>query len=57
MLTTFADTQAIDTLLGLAEQYAGHGKNMASQGQSSAKGARNQDSLTTAEADLRVCFI
>lgn len=45
--------QAIDTILRLAEQYGGHGKNVAQQGQSSAKGARNQDSLQLAEADLK----
>ncbi|KAK4505696.1 hypothetical protein PRZ48_003661 [Zasmidium cellare] len=46
--------QAIDTLLRLAEEYTGHTKNVASQSQGAVKGARNQDSLTTAEADLRV---
>ena len=55
VLIDSVDQQAIDTLLRLAEEYAGHGKNMAQQGQGSVKGARNQDSLGVAEADLRVC--
>ncbi|KAF2161296.1 hypothetical protein M409DRAFT_28335 [Zasmidium cellare ATCC 36951] len=46
--------QAIETLLRLAEEYTGHTKNVASQSQGAVKGARNQDSLSTAEADLRI---
>ncbi|KAF2216399.1 hypothetical protein CERZMDRAFT_119900 [Cercospora zeae-maydis SCOH1-5] len=45
--------QAIDTLLRLAEEYTGHTKDVAAQSQGAVKGAHNQDSLTTAEADLR----
>ncbi|KAF7194482.1 hypothetical protein HII31_04287 [Pseudocercospora fuligena] len=45
--------QAIDTLLRLAEEYTGHSKNIAAQSQGAVKGAHSQDSLTTAEADLR----
>ena len=48
------DQQAIETLLRLAEEYAGHGKNFGQQGQESAKGAHDQDGLKKAEADLRV---
>lgn len=48
------DQRAIDTLLRLTEEYARHGKGLAGQGQDSAKGARDQDSLKTAEADLKV---
>ena len=40
----------------LAEEYGGHGKTLASQGQASAKGAHDQDSLKSAETDLRVCL-
>ncbi|ORY17119.1 hypothetical protein BCR34DRAFT_583883 [Clohesyomyces aquaticus] len=45
--------RAIDTLLGLAEQYAGHGKNVASQSKGTVKGAHQDDALTNAETDLR----
>jgi hypothetical protein len=45
--------QAIDTLLRLAEEYSGHGKNLANSGSQTAKGAHDQDSLKTAETDLR----
>ena len=50
------DQQAIETILNLAEQYAGHGKNIGQQGAGSVKGAHDDSALTTAEADLRVCF-
>ena len=49
------DQQAIETLLGLAETYGGHGKNLSQQGAGTVKGAHTDDALTTAEADLRVC--
>ncbi|KAI9816856.1 MAG: hypothetical protein M1827_001501 [Pycnora praestabilis] len=45
--------QAIETLLGLAEEYAGHGKNLGQQGSGTVKGAHADDHLSTAEADLR----
>ena len=54
VLTHATDQQAIDTLLRLAEEYTGHSKNIAAQSQGAVKGAHSQDSLTTAEADLRV---
>jgi hypothetical protein len=55
LVTDFGtDQQAVETLLRLAEEYAGHGKNLAGQGQESAKGAHDQDTLKTAETDLRV---
>ncbi len=50
------DQQAIETLLGLAEEYGGHGKNLSQQGAGTVKGAHSDNALTTAEADLRVCF-
>ena len=50
-----ADQQAVETLLGLAEEYAGHGKNISQQGAGTVKGAHGDSALTTAEADLRVC--
>jgi hypothetical protein len=46
--------QAVNTLLDLAEQYAGHANNMAQQSVGSVKGAHADDSLTRAEADLKV---
>ncbi|KAH0536634.1 hypothetical protein FGG08_006502 [Glutinoglossum americanum] len=46
--------RAIETLLSLAEIYAGHGRNLRQQGQSSLKGAHEDDHLTAAEADLKV---
>ncbi|KAK4553916.1 hypothetical protein LTR86_009091 [Recurvomyces mirabilis] len=45
--------QAIDTLLRLAEEYTGHSKTIAGQGKEAVKGAHDQDSLTSAEADLK----
>ncbi|KAI4089442.1 MAG: hypothetical protein L6R37_008036 [Teloschistes peruensis] len=46
--------QAIETLLNLAEQYGGHGKNLSQQGAGSVKGAHSDTALTSAETDLRV---
>ncbi|KAL8731572.1 MAG: hypothetical protein Q9181_004246 [Wetmoreana brouardii] len=46
--------QAIETILNLAEQYGGHGKNLSQQGAGTVKGAHGDTALTTAEADLRV---
>ncbi|KAJ4290596.1 hypothetical protein N0V90_010814 [Kalmusia sp. IMI 367209] len=48
--------QAIDTLLTLAERYAGHGRDVAQQGKGSVQGAHQDDALQLAEADLKVCF-
>ncbi|KAH8625269.1 hypothetical protein IG631_20734 [Alternaria alternata] len=45
--------RAIETLLSLAEQYSGHGKNLGQQGKGSVQGAHQNDALTTAEADLK----
>ncbi|KAF2838047.1 hypothetical protein M501DRAFT_1017080 [Patellaria atrata CBS 101060] len=46
--------QAIDTLLRLAEEYTGHGQNLAQQGSETVKGAHTgNDPLHKAEADLR----
>ncbi|KAK7516336.1 hypothetical protein IWZ03DRAFT_312135 [Phyllosticta citriasiana] len=45
--------RAIETLLRLAEEYAGHGKNLAGQGSGAVKGAHSDDSLQLAETDLR----
>jgi hypothetical protein len=46
--------QAVNTLLGLAETYAGHASNVAQQSVGSVKGAHADDSLARAEADLKV---
>jgi hypothetical protein len=48
--------QAVTTLLSLAEQYAGHGTNIANQSTGTVKGAHTDDALKTAEADLKVLF-
>ncbi|EON69723.1 hypothetical protein W97_08984 [Coniosporium apollinis CBS 100218] len=45
--------RAVDTLLRLAEEYTGHTKSMAQQGTGAVKGAHADDSLKTAEADLK----
>lgn len=47
--------QAIETLLRLAEQYAGHSKDIAVQSKGTVKGAHDDDALQLAEADLKVC--
>ncbi|KAF2646343.1 hypothetical protein P280DRAFT_415519 [Massarina eburnea CBS 473.64] len=44
---------AIETLIRLAEQYAGHGKDVATQGKGSVQGAHQDDALQLAEADLK----
>lgn len=53
---TSQDQQAIETLLGLAEEYGGHTKNITQQGTGTMKGAHSDTALNTAEADLKVCF-
>ncbi|KAL9534268.1 hypothetical protein SMMN14_02241 [Sphaerulina musiva] len=45
--------QAVDTLLRLAEEYTGHTKDVAAQTTGAVKGAHSQDTLKTAEANLR----
>ncbi|KAL8839871.1 MAG: hypothetical protein Q9170_001551 [Blastenia crenularia] len=45
--------QAIETILNLAEEYGGHGKNMSRHGAGAVKGAHSDEALTTAETDLR----
>ena len=47
------DQQAIDTLLSLAEEYAGHSKNLTVQATGTVKDAHADTALTTAEADLK----
>jgi len=54
ILTRVADQQAIDSLLRLAEEYQGHSRNLAQQGQGAVKGAHDQSSLQSAETDLKV---
>jgi len=51
---TIPDQQAIETLLSLAEEYAGHGRNLAGQGAGTVKGAHSDDSLQRVETDLKV---
>ncbi|UPX15078.1 uncharacterized protein EKO05_0005541 [Ascochyta rabiei] len=46
--------RAIETLLNLAEQYAGHGKNLGQQSAGTVQGAHQEDdALTRAEADIK----
>lgn len=45
--------RAIDTLLTLAERYAGHGRDVAQQSKGTVQGAHQDDSLQMAEADLK----
>lgn len=45
--------RAIETLLSLAERYAGHSKDLAVQGKGTVKGAHDDDALQLAEADLK----
>ena len=47
---------AIETLLNLAERYAGHGRDIAQQGKGTVQGAHQDDALQLAEADLKVCI-
>ncbi|CAI6340919.1 unnamed protein product [Periconia digitata] len=47
---------AIETLLRLAEQYAGHGKGIAASGKQNVQGAHQDDALQLAEADLKTLF-
>ena len=54
ILIVFPDQQAIDTLLRLAEDYQGHSKNLVGQTHGAVKGAHEQDSLQSAESDLKV---
>jgi hypothetical protein len=46
--------RAIETLLRLAEQYAGHTRDVTQQATGTVKGAHQDDALQTAEADLKV---
>ncbi|KAF2873840.1 hypothetical protein BDV95DRAFT_489392 [Massariosphaeria phaeospora] len=45
--------RAIETLLGLAERYAGHGRDLAAQSKGSVQGAHQDGALQLAEADLK----
>lgn len=45
--------QSIETLLSLAEEYGGHGKNISQQGAGTVKGAHSDTALTSAETDLK----
>jgi hypothetical protein len=48
--------RAIETLLSLAERYAGHGKQLGQQSAGTVQGAHQEDdALTRAEADIKVC--
>lgn len=47
-------SQAIDTLLRLAEQYTGHAKNVAGQTANTVQAGRDQSSVQRAETDLRL---
>jgi hypothetical protein len=49
--------RAIETLIQLAERYAGHSKDLAAQSKGTVQGAHQDDALQLAEADLKVCFL
>lgn len=53
-LTFCTDQQAIETLLSLAETYAGHASDVGNQSIGTVKGAHDDNSLRSAETDLRV---
>lgn len=55
LANNITDQQAIDTLLTLAETYAGHANTIGQQTTGTVKGAREDESLKKAEADLKVC--
>ncbi|KEF55668.1 uncharacterized protein A1O9_08418 [Exophiala aquamarina CBS 119918] len=46
--------QAIDTLLSLAETYGGHATDVTTQSKGTVKGAHTDDSLKSAEANLKI---
>lgn len=48
------DQQAIESLLTLAENYTGHGREMSQQGTKTMKGASSDTGLTMVETNLRV---
>jgi hypothetical protein len=48
------DMEAVETLLRLAETYGGHANTIGQQSTGTVKGAHKDDSLTRAEADLKV---
>jgi Family of unknown function (DUF5923) len=52
----YADQQAVETLLTLAGRYGGHAKGMSQQSAKTVKGARVDDHLRAAEANLMVCL-
>ncbi|KAI4127360.1 MAG: hypothetical protein LQ338_003236 [Usnochroma carphineum] len=54
MIVEIQDQQAIETLLNLAEEYGGHGKNLSQHGAGTVKGAHSDNALTAAETDLRI---
>lgn len=49
----YADQQAVETLLTMAEQYAGHTKNVTKQGGSSARDVLKTDSVQAVQYNLR----
>lgn len=56
LTNTMVDQQAIETLLSLAETYGGHANNVTSQSAGTVKGAHDDNSLKSAEANLKVCL-
>lgn len=52
-LTNYADQQAVETLLTMAEEYAGHTKNVSKQGGSSARGVLKTNSVQAVQYNLR----
>ena len=54
MLTISTDQQAIETLLTLAEKYAGHAKAAGQQSGGAVQDVRSTDSVKAVEHNLRV---
>lgn len=52
-LTNYADQQAVETLLTMAEQYAGHTKSVSKQGGSSARDVLKTDNVQAVQYNLR----
>lgn len=49
-----SDQQAIETLLDLAERYAGHGRQLGQQSVGTVQEAHGDSALTRAERNLKV---
>lgn len=53
LLTNYADQQAVETLLNMAEQYAGHTRDLSKEGSSSARDVLKSDDVQAVQYNLR----